>query len=150
VPDYYEGMRIISFADNSTNPWGWHVFGNWDMHECLAPKYWHNYSGIWPSSSGLSVKHVSELLIYSMEGASDVFFDNSVTLTEGYFSLTAYNSGTGYSVNNLTPLGALDAAATAGAFGYNVTDKKYQSMGILMLDDIRDYKYNKSGSDKWA
>ncbi|NQE54707.1 hypothetical protein C5S29_14045 [ANME-1 cluster archaeon GoMg3.2] len=150
VPDYYEGMRISFFADNSTNPWGWHVFGNWDMHECFAPKYWHNYSGIWPSSSGLSVKHVSELLIYSTEAASDVFFDNSVTLTGGYFTQTAYNSGTEYSVNNLTPLGALDAAATAGAFGYNVTDKKYLSKGILMLDDIRDYRYNKSDSDKWA
>ncbi|MFV9676707.1 MAG: hypothetical protein ACNYVW_03550 [Methanosarcinales archaeon] len=150
VPDYYEGMRIIFFADNSTNPWGWQVFGNWDMRECFAPKYWHNYSGIWPSSSGLSVQHVSELLIYSTESAPDVFFDNSVTLTEGYFTLAAYNTGIEYSVNNLTPLGALDAAATAGAFGYNVTDKKYLSGGILMLDDIQDYKYNKSGSDKWA
>jgi len=65
VPDYYTGMRLIFFADNSTNPWGWHVFGNWDMHECLAPKYWHNYSGIWPSSSGLSLYHVDELAIYS-------------------------------------------------------------------------------------
>jgi hypothetical protein len=66
-PDYYTGIRLIFFADNSTNPWGYHVFGDWDMHECLSEKYWYNYSGIWPSTSGLSVKYVSKIAIYSSE-----------------------------------------------------------------------------------
>ncbi|MDD2666908.1 MAG: metallophosphoesterase [Methanocellales archaeon] len=64
-PAYYTGMRLVFFADSSTNPWSWHVFGNWDMHECLSPQYWHNYSGIWPATSGLSVCQVDELAIYS-------------------------------------------------------------------------------------
>jgi len=62
---YYAGMRLFFFADNGTNPWSYHVFGNWDMNECLAPKYWHNYSGIWPATSGLSVKWVSEIAVFS-------------------------------------------------------------------------------------
>jgi len=84
------------------------------------------------------------------EMTADVLFDNSVTLTDGNFTLTAYNSEVDYEVRQLTPLGALDVAAQIGVFDYNVTDKKFDSMGILMVDDIGDYKYNKSGSDKWA
>jgi nitrous oxidase accessory protein NosD len=37
------------------------------MHDCLAEKYWHNYSEIWPATSGLSVKYISDILIYSSE-----------------------------------------------------------------------------------
>ena len=66
-PDYYSGMRLVFFADTSTNPWNYHVFGDWDMHETLAPEYRHNFSGIWPSSSGLSVKYVSEIAIVQGE-----------------------------------------------------------------------------------
>jgi hypothetical protein len=36
---YTEGMRMVWFADNSTNPWGIHAFGNWDWHEAAAPEY---------------------------------------------------------------------------------------------------------------
>ncbi len=64
-PDYHEGMRLFFFADTSTNPMHWHVFGNWDMHETLPQSDWYNYSMIWPSSGGLSVKYVNRILIYS-------------------------------------------------------------------------------------
>ncbi|MBN1761941.1 MAG: argininosuccinate synthase [Methanomicrobia archaeon] len=63
--DYYNGMRLIFFADTSTNPWGYHCFGDWDMHECLDEKYWHYFDGIWPSSSGLSITWVDTIAIYS-------------------------------------------------------------------------------------
>jgi hypothetical protein len=62
VPDYPTGMRLVFFADD-------HVFGHWDMHECIAPAYWYNYTdrdGGHPSSGGLSVKNVDEIAIYSM------------------------------------------------------------------------------------
>lgn len=65
VPDYYNGMRLIFFADNSTNPWGWHVFGDNDMKDTLPENEWHLYGGKWPSTSGLSVKMVSDLEIYT-------------------------------------------------------------------------------------
>jgi DMSO/TMAO reductase YedYZ molybdopterin-dependent catalytic subunit len=67
VPEYEEGMQIVFFADNSTNPEHKHVFGNWDMHECLAEKYWHNFSAVYPSTNGLSVKYIDEIAIYSNE-----------------------------------------------------------------------------------
>jgi hypothetical protein len=66
---YSTGMRLIFFAE-TLNPDGKHVFGTWDMHETLAEEYWHYYydgSTYWPSSSGLSVKWVSDIIIYSSE-----------------------------------------------------------------------------------
>jgi hypothetical protein len=66
---YSTGMRLIFFAE-TLNPDGKHVFGNWDMHDTLAEKYWHYYydgTTYWPSSSGLSVKYVSDIIIYSSE-----------------------------------------------------------------------------------
>ena len=62
VPDYSTGVRLVFFADD-------HVFGHWDMHECMAPEYRYNYTdrdGKHPSSGGLSVKNVDEIVIYSM------------------------------------------------------------------------------------
>ena len=38
VPDYYSGMRLVFFADTSTNPYGIHA-GVWDMHECFDEEY---------------------------------------------------------------------------------------------------------------
>ena len=67
---YTEGMRLVMFADAKTNTYGWntsgwHVFGNADMRDSWAPNDRYNFSGIWPSSKGVSVKNVSEILIYS-------------------------------------------------------------------------------------
>jgi hypothetical protein len=64
VPDYDTGMRLIFFADNSTNPWGWHVFGDWNMHETLPKSRWYFFQETWPSSSGLSVQNVYHIDIY--------------------------------------------------------------------------------------
>jgi len=65
---YTTGMRLLFFAE-TLNPDGKHVFGDWDMHETLAEEYWHYYydGTLWPSSSGLSVKWVSDIIIYSSE-----------------------------------------------------------------------------------
>ena len=70
VSSYIDGMRLVMFANAKTNTYGWntsgwHVFGNADMRDCWEPIYWYNYSGIWPSSGGVSVKTVSEIIIYS-------------------------------------------------------------------------------------
>jgi hypothetical protein len=63
-PDYFVGMRLVFFADNSINPEGKHVFGNWDMHECLPEQCYHFYE-LYPSTNGFSVKWVDELRVYS-------------------------------------------------------------------------------------
>jgi len=65
VPDYYTGMRIVFFADNSTNPEGLHVYGNQDMRETLPDAAQHFYDGLYPSTSGLTVKWVDEIRVYT-------------------------------------------------------------------------------------
>ncbi len=70
VSSYSDGMRLVMFAGAKTNTYGWntsgwHVFGNADMRDCWAPGYWYNYSNTWPSSGGVSVKTVSDIIIYS-------------------------------------------------------------------------------------
>ena len=58
------------FADAKINTYGWntsgwHVFGNADMRDSWAPIDRYNFSGIWPSSKGVSVKNVSDIIINS-------------------------------------------------------------------------------------
>jgi hypothetical protein len=67
VPDYYTGMRLVFFADTSTNPDGIHAFGVWDMHECFDREYWYFFQPNLPTTTGLSVQYVSEIIIYSNE-----------------------------------------------------------------------------------
>jgi hypothetical protein len=66
---YDEGMRLLFFADTSVNPWGAHVFGNYDWHESAEQQYWYYYyqssDEKYPTTTGLSVKDISDLLIYS-------------------------------------------------------------------------------------
>ena len=63
---YVIGMRMIFFADDSTNPWGWHIFGNNDMKECWDEDYWNKGGDYW-SAAGTSGKWVNEIRIYSQE-----------------------------------------------------------------------------------
>jgi hypothetical protein len=66
---YSDGMRLVFFADTQVNPWGAHVFGNFDWHESADKKYWYYYQGDagerYPTTTGLSIKYVSEIRIYS-------------------------------------------------------------------------------------
>ena len=64
VPDYYTGMRLVFFADNSTNSEGLNVYGNWDMHETLPESAQHFYD-LYPSTGGLTVKWVDEVRVYA-------------------------------------------------------------------------------------
>jgi len=71
---YTEGMRLVWFADDSTNPWRRHVFGNWDWHEAAEEQYWYyflNGGEKYPTTTGLSVQRVSELIIYSTRPAPE-------------------------------------------------------------------------------
>lgn len=66
-PDFYTGMRLVFFADDSVNPWSYHVFGNEDMKETISEENMHFFNGEWPSSGGLSVKYIEKLEIYEPE-----------------------------------------------------------------------------------
>jgi PKD repeat protein len=62
-----ESMRLFFLADTSTNPNGWHIFGNEDMRQCIAEKDWHFFEVsplFYPSAAGLSVTTVTRLEIY--------------------------------------------------------------------------------------
>ncbi|WP_211529646.1 PEGA domain-containing protein [Methanocalculus chunghsingensis] len=65
VPDYRTGMRLIFFADTSTNPWGVHAFGVSDMRAAFPEEYWYYFNGIYPTTTGLSVQYISEIIINS-------------------------------------------------------------------------------------
>lgn len=65
---YTDGMRMVWFADTSTNPWGIHAFGVWDWHEAADEEYWYYYqqgNEKYPTTTGLSGMYISEILIYS-------------------------------------------------------------------------------------
>ena len=64
VPEYRTGMRLVFFADNSTNPWGINAFGNQDWRESADPDYYYvQGSERYPTTTGLSVQEVSTIAI---------------------------------------------------------------------------------------
>ena len=44
VPGYEDGMRLVWLADTSVNPWGAHVFGNYDWFLAASSDYWYYYT----------------------------------------------------------------------------------------------------------
>jgi hypothetical protein len=79
VPDYTSGMRLVFFAETLSSD-DKHVFGNWDMHETLAESRWHYYydGEFWPSSSGLAVKYVRYIEIYTGGSGEDRASDSLI------------------------------------------------------------------------
>jgi PKD repeat protein len=77
TPDtgYDEGMKLVFFADTSQNPFGIHAFGNNDWHESADSQYWYYYyqgTKKYPTTTGLSVKYITDVIIYSSTPASAV------------------------------------------------------------------------------
>ena len=63
---YSNGMRLVFFADTSTNPWGAHVFGINDMRTCIPEEYWHYYQyPDYPTTTGYTIKCVNRIYIHS-------------------------------------------------------------------------------------
>jgi hypothetical protein len=73
-PDYHVGMRLVFFADNSTNREGKHIFGNQDMREAMPAETIHLFDNLYPSTSGYTVKWVDEVRIYpgGYKGSADL------------------------------------------------------------------------------
>jgi len=59
-----ESMRLFFLADDSSNPGHLHVFGNEDMRVTLPENAQYFFSDLLPSTSGVSVKWVSEVRVY--------------------------------------------------------------------------------------
>jgi hypothetical protein len=63
-PDYHAGMRLVFFADTSTNAERKHVFGNSDMRAVMPADAIHLFDNLYPSTSGYSVKWIDEIRVY--------------------------------------------------------------------------------------
>ncbi len=141
VPDYSSGMKVIFFADDG-------VFGVNDMKETFPEEYWYYYEPDIPTTTGLSVKYVEKIAIMSNEDApeddKETLFDDTLVLQDETFSLEA-TSGTPYDVERLTPLGALEATG----LDLTVNDKSFATKGILLVDGIGEYLYNKADGTTW-
>lgn len=94
VPDYREGMRLVFYADTSSNPWGLHAFGNWDWHESSDEQFWYFYrqgDQKYPTTTGLSVQYVSDILIYpgseTRTASPDPTLQHTASPTQTRFSL---------------------------------------------------------------
>ncbi|MDD1683584.1 MAG: argininosuccinate synthase [Methanoregula sp.] len=64
-PAYHTGMRLVFFADTSTNKEEEHVFGNNDMRGVMPEEKIYLFDNLYPSTSGYTVKWVNEITIYS-------------------------------------------------------------------------------------
>ena len=83
-PSNRTGMRLIFFADNSTNPFGIHAFGNNDWKVTTSPEYWYYYrqgDEKYPTTTGLSVQYISDILIYSRGQVKAVTTQPSTAVT---------------------------------------------------------------------
>lgn len=110
VPEFYNGMRLTFFADNSTNAEGLHVYGNQDMYETLPEAAQHFYD-LLPSTSGLSVKWVDEVRVYEggYQGERSALVKSLQGTTASADATTAGNVE--------TPLSLLPALLAIGAAG---------------------------------
>ncbi|MFA5001382.1 MAG: PEGA domain-containing protein [Methanolinea sp.] len=116
---YTDGMRMIWFADTSTNPWGIHAFGNWDWHEAADEEYWYYYYNMdekYPTTTGLSGQKISEILIYSQEEPTGGI---EVTSTPAGADIILDGEETG----EMTPFTFTDLAA--GSYSINVQKEGY-------------------------
>ncbi len=75
-----------------------------------------------------------------------VLFEGTLALTDGTFDCTASSGGV-YTVENQTPLGALQKVSELKGFLYAVTDKKWVDKGVLLLDDVSEYTRD---NGKWV
>ena len=120
---YPEGMKLVFFADD-------HIMGNYDWHESADPKYWYFYvdgNEKYPTTSGLSVKYISEVLIYSDDAPPSVAFTaaprtGTAPLTVQFIDRSAnaptswrWNFGDGSAVNS-TRKNPVHTFAKAGTY----------------------------------
>ena len=83
----------------------------------------------YPTTTGISNKIISDILIYSDDAAPviDTIYDGTVTLIPGetFTKMPTTMLPELYTINRTTPLGALDKVASLQGFTYDVTDKRW-------------------------
>ena len=103
-------------------------------------------AGITDPTDLTAVKAAAVAAVKTVASTMDVLYDGTVDLTpDATFDVTAYNSSASYTVEETTPLGALQATGLT----YGVTDKNYASSGALLLDNVGTYLRDKTNSTYW-
>jgi len=151
----------VSFTDESTGTapltyaWDFDNDGTVDSTD-QNPSYEYSVAGIYSvkltvtNTAGSDDEIKTDFITAAEAPAIDVLYEGTVTLTpDETFDVTPPNSSTAYTVSKTTPLGALQAAADAGSFTYNVTDKRWSYDGVLLLDDIGTYLRDKTNGVYW-
>ncbi len=140
VPSYSTGMRVVFFADTSTNPWGKHVFGNADMKASMPSSEWHYFNGVYPTTTGLSIQSVSELRILSTQPAATTTAATTATTKPTTVTVTPAKSPT--ATAQATPQGTASAttkpATTTGntPTGTSVQPTVSAGTGIVTVSTV--------------
>jgi hypothetical protein len=96
--NYTNGMRAMFFSDTSTNPWSEHITGIGDMTNYIPEDYWHYYVNwpiFYPALGGYTVKHVSNIEIYSSDFVITgyIFDSENQPVNESDVGVTNTNTG---------------------------------------------------------
>jgi PKD repeat protein/DMSO/TMAO reductase YedYZ molybdopterin-dependent catalytic subunit len=139
---YATGMRNVMFADTTTNPWGNHVFGLWDMHETYPETFWYYYQPGQPSATGLSVQNIDRILIFSNDPAppAPLAADFTANTTNGHIPLTVQftDSSTGIPTSwawDFNNDGIIDSTLQSPIYTYT-TDGTY-SLNLTVTNGSR-------------
>lgn len=123
VPDYQTGMRLIFFADTSTNPEGKNVFGVSDKRATFPEEYWYFYNGQYPTTTGLSVQFLNEIIINSeAEPTGSIQIDSDPMGASVYLD----DQDTGrYTPCTLTDIDTGMYTVSVRLKGYEIPDEKW-------------------------
>jgi PKD repeat protein len=157
---YSDGMRLVWLADTSVNPWGQHVFGNFDWHESAAPQYWYYYTSsgeTYPTTTGLSGQIVSDLIIYSKNPVPSPSADFSANIKTGHIVNGNFetsllnpwtgNSGTTIHIGSVTyrkGIASIKLAATVGN-----PAMLQQNVDLTNVGSINIWRYQFGGPGKY-
>lgn len=79
--------------------------------------------------------------------AGEVLYEGSLTLSEEPVEIESYVSGVTYEIPGDSPLGLLGSLPD---LDIAITDKSYDTKGILLLDGINSYTYDKASGKSWV
>jgi len=149
VVDTAWGPYVESIADiQAEGLKGWMYTVNGNMPSVGASDYELNdgdtvefYYGSWNENAE---KADYRIIIHT--NLTNVIWSGSIKIAPGSFYAGA-RSGKIYEIENITALGALNAASIQGNFTYTINDEWYESFGALFVDSI--YGINNSGTSGW-
>ena len=129
---YPDGMRLLWMPDTSVNPWGYHVFGVADMKATMPENEWYFYDDQYPTTTGISAQKVAKITIYTPEIIPTDTLYNATTALSPLENVIIGE----YSVAEHTVLGAIVKSGMTPV----LSNKKWESDGILLLDGLNSYE----------